>query len=61
MSDATEPVFVRMASEFTWLLGAEVYSALRVVLDQVWAERDESRRESAPAEGGHTASGDRRE
>jgi hypothetical protein len=43
---ATEPVFLRMESEFTWLLGAEVYAALRVVLDQVWAERGERLRRS---------------
>jgi hypothetical protein len=81
---ATEPVFLRMESEFTWLLGADVYAALRPVLDQVWAERGErlrrswgtpvalgmphwavereaERLESAAAESGNTAAGDRGE
>jgi hypothetical protein len=43
---ATEPVFLRMESEFSWLLGADVYAALRPVLDQVWAERGERLRRS---------------
>jgi hypothetical protein len=43
---ATEPVFRRMESEFTWLLGAEVYGALLPVLEQVWAERGERLRRS---------------
>lgn len=43
---ATEPVFSRMESEFSLLLGADVYAALRPVLDQVWAERAERLRGS---------------
>lgn len=43
---ATEPVFLRMESEFRSLLGDEVYDALRPVLDQVWAERGARLRES---------------
>lgn len=38
---AAEPVFRRMESEYTSLLGAEVYARLREVLDEVWAERGE--------------------
>lgn len=43
---ASEPVFHRMASEYSMLLGADVYDALRPVLDQAWAERGERLRRS---------------
>jgi hypothetical protein len=36
---AAEPVFRRMASEFTTLLGEEVYGQLSAALEQLWAER----------------------
>lgn len=38
---ASEPVFRRMASEYSTLLGADVYAALLPVLEQAWAERGE--------------------
>ena len=38
---ATEPVFRLMASEYTALLGADVYAALLPRLDEIWAERGE--------------------
>lgn len=38
---ATEPVFRRMASEYTALLGADVYAAMLPTLDEIWAERGE--------------------
>lgn len=36
---ADEPVFRRMRSEYTSLLGEQVYAALLAVLEQIWAER----------------------
>ncbi|HEY2298167.1 MAG TPA: hypothetical protein VGH43_10600 [Jatrophihabitans sp.] len=38
---AGEPVFRRMSSEYSTLLGAEVYAALLPTLEQAWAERGE--------------------
>jgi hypothetical protein len=43
---ATEPVFRRMASEFSGLLGADVYAALLPTLEQIWAERGERLKKS---------------
>jgi hypothetical protein len=36
---ATEPVFRRMATEFSYLLGDDVYAALLPALEQAWEER----------------------
>jgi hypothetical protein len=36
---AGEPVFRRMASEYSTLLGESVYAALLPVLDEIWVER----------------------
>ncbi len=38
---ATDPVFRRMATEFSFLLGEDVYGTLLPVLEQAWAERGE--------------------
>ena len=43
---ASEPVFRRMASEYSTLLGADVYAALLPALEQAWAERGERLRAS---------------
>ncbi len=43
---AADPVFRRMASEFSFLLGDDVYATLLPVLDQIWDERGARLQES---------------
>lgn len=43
---ADEPVFRRMAAEFSRLLGTEVYAALAPALEEIWTERAERMRRS---------------